>query len=88
MFRSLKHIYTQIVDDTSGRTLVSASSVEKNSPMKNGGNAAGAQAVGKEIAQRALKSGIKTVVFDRGGHQFHGRVKALAEAAREEGLVF
>ena len=88
VFRSLKHIYTQIIDDSNGRTLVSASSVEKGRPMKAGADRAAAEVVGKEIAQRAVKAGIKSVIFDRGGHRFHGRVAALAEAAREGGLKF
>ena len=88
VFRSLKHIYTQIIDDSMGRTLVSASSVEKGRPMKTGGDRAAAEAVGKEIAQRAIKAGIKSVIFDRGGHRFHGRVAALAAAARDGGLKF
>ena len=88
VFRSLKHIYTQIIDDSTGRTLVSASSVEKGRPLKAGGNRAAAEAVGQEIAQRAVKAGIQAVVFDRGGHRFHGRVAALATAARDGGLKF
>jgi large subunit ribosomal protein L18 len=88
VFRSLNHIYAQIVDDQAGRTLVAASSVEKNSPAKSGGNVAGAKAIGALIAQRAREAGITKVVFDRGGYLYHGRVKALAEAAREGGLEF
>ncbi len=88
VYRSLKHIYTQIIDDSSGRTLVSASSVEKGRPMKTGADRAAAEAVGKEIAQRAGKAGIQSVIFDRGGHRFHGRVAALAAAARDGGLKF
>jgi large subunit ribosomal protein L18 len=85
IFRSLNHIYAQVIDDSSGRTLASASTLE----LKLGGsNAAGATAVGKAIAANASKAGVKQVVFDRGGFLYHGRVKALAEAAREAGLEF
>lgn len=87
IYRSLKHIYAQVIDDSRGRTLVSASSSEKNAPP-NGGNLAGAKEVGKLIAGRAKTKGILKVVFDRGGYLYHGRVKALAEAAREAGLEF
>lgn len=86
VFRSLKHVYAQVIDDGQGRTLVAASSTEKG--LANGGNVAGAKEVGKRIAERALAQGISQVVFDRGGYQYHGRVKALAEAAREAGLKF
>ncbi len=86
VFRSLKHIYTQIVDDTQGRTLVAASSAEKG--HSNGGNIAGAKEIGRTIAERAKAKGITRVVFDRGGYKYHGRIKALAEAAREAGLKF
>ncbi len=88
VFRSLKHIYAQVIDDRSGRTLASASSAEKGSPVTSGGNVAGAREVGKRIAERAKAAGIRKVVFDRGGYLYHGRVKALAEAAREGGLEF
>lgn len=88
VFRSLKHIYAQVVDDRAGRTLAAASSVEKNSPIAAGGSVAGAKQVGKLVAERAVEKGIKKVVFDRGGRLYHGRVKALAEAAREAGLEF
>ena len=88
VFRSLKHIYAQIVDDRSGRTLVSASSAEKNSLAKSGGNVAGAKEVGKLVAERAKQAGITKVVLDRGGYLYHGRIKALADAAREGGLEF
>jgi large subunit ribosomal protein L18 len=89
VFRSLKHIYAQVIDDRSGRTLAAASSAEKGSPTaKNGGNLAGAKAIGKLIADRAKAAGAKKVVFDRGGYRYHGRVKALADAAREAGLEF
>mgnify|MGYP003160207059 CR=1 FL=1 len=84
--RSNAHIHAQIIDDVNGVTLVSASSVEMK--LENGGNIAAATAVGKEIAERAIAKEIKNVVFDRGGYIYHGRVKALAEAAREAGLEF
>ena len=87
VFRSVAHIYAQVIDDTAGKTLVSASSVDK-SGKTNGGNIAAAKAIGKLVAQRAKDKGIKSVVFDRGGYQYHGRVKALADAAREAGLEF
>jgi large subunit ribosomal protein L18 len=86
VFRSVKHIYAQVIDDTKGHTVVAAGSSEKDS--KNGGNVAGAKEIGKLVAERAKDKGIKAVVFDRGGYQYHGRVKALAEAAREAGLEF
>jgi len=88
VFRSLKHIYAQIIDDRTGRTLAAASSAEKDSPIRSGGNVAGAKEVGKLIAERAKAAGVSSVVFDRGGYLYHGRVKALAEAAREGGLKF
>jgi len=88
VFRSSKNIYAQLIDDVNGVTLVSASSVEKDNKMTNGGNIEAATAVGKLIAERALKSNILNVVFDRSGYLYHGRVKALAEAARAAGLVF
>jgi len=87
VFRSLNHIYAQIIDDTKGVTLVAASSMDKDF-AGNGGNIEGATAVGKKIAEKALAAGIKTVVFDRGGYVYHGRVAALAEGAREGGLEF
>jgi large subunit ribosomal protein L18 len=86
VFRSVKHIYAQVIDDTKGHTVVAAGSTEKDS--KNGGNVIGAKEIGKLVAERAKDKGIKSVVFDRGGYQYHGRVKALAEAAREAGLEF
>ncbi|MGA3189053.1 MAG: 50S ribosomal protein L18 [Bryobacteraceae bacterium] len=86
VFRSVKHIYAQVIDDTKGHTVVAAGSSEKDS--KNGGNVIGAKEIGKLVAERAKDKGIKAVVFDRGGYQYHGRVKALAEAAREAGLEF
>ena len=86
VFRSNTQIFAQIIDDVKGITLASSSSVELK--IKNGGNAEGAALVGKDIAEKALKAKIKNVVFDRGGYLYHGRVKALAEAARENGLEF
>jgi large subunit ribosomal protein L18 len=90
VFRSSKHIYAQLIDDASGRTVVSASSLEKDmrGALKTGANIDAAKAVGKMIAERASAKGIKQVVFDRGGYLYHGRVKALADAAREGGLDF
>jgi large subunit ribosomal protein L18 len=90
VYRSLDHIYAQVVDDRTGRTLVSASSLDKDvkKQLKGGGNVAAAKVVGKEIAGRALAAKIQKVVFDRGGYKYHGRVKALADAAREAGLGF
>ena len=86
VFRSVKHIYAQVIDDRSGTTLVSASTAEKGAA--NGGNVAGATTIGKLVAERAKEKGISAVVFDRGGFLYHGRVKALADAAREAGLQF
>ena len=86
VFRSVKHIYAQVIDDSKGHTIAAASSVEKNAA--NGGNVAGAKSVGKTVAERAKDKGIKSVVFDRGGYLYHGRIKALADAAREAGLEF
>ena len=88
VFRSGKHIYAQVIDDTQGRTLASADSGGKGDARASGGNLAGAKAVGRLIAERAKAKGIQKVVFDRGGYLYHGRVKALAEAAREAGLEF
>jgi large subunit ribosomal protein L18 len=87
VFRSVAHIYAQVIDDVAGATVVSASSVDKGGKT-NGGNVAAAKAIGKLVAERAKEKGIKSVVFDRGGYQYHGRVKALADAAREAGLEF
>ncbi len=87
VFRSLRHIYAQVIDDTRGHTLAAASSLEKGRTA-NGGNVQGAREVGRLIAERALAKGIRKVVFDRGGYRYHGRVKALADAAREAGLEF
>lgn len=88
VFRSLKHIYAQVIDDRQGHTLAAASSGEKKSAAGNGGNLAGAKQVGTLIAERAKANGIKKVVFDRGGYLYHGRIKALADAARAAGLEF
>ena len=87
VFRSVAHIYAQVIDDGEGKTLVSASSVDKGAKT-NGGNVAAAKTIGKLVAQRAKDKGITNVVFDRGGYPYHGRVKALADAAREAGLEF
>ncbi len=88
VFRSLDHIYAQVIDDRTGRTLVAASSLDKTTrqQLKGGGNIAAAKVVGKVLAERAKAAGIAQVVFDRGGYKYHGRVKALADAAREAGL--
>ena len=88
VFRSLKHIYAQVIDDRKGHTVASASSGGKKAGVGKGGNLAGAKEVGKLIAERAKTKGISKVVFDRGGYLYHGRVKALADAAREAGLEF
>ena len=86
--KSLKHIYVQIIDDASGKTIVAASSRDKDSGTKGGSNKAAAKAVGELIAKKAKDKGVKRVVFDRGGYQYHGNIKALADAARENGLEF
>lgn len=88
--RSSKHIYAQIIDDVAGKTIAAASTLEKDlkGSLKTGADKAAAAAIGKLVAERALKAGIKAVVFDRGGYIYHGRVKALADAAREGGLSF
>ncbi len=86
VFRSLKHISAQIIDDTTGTTLASASSVEKSLGTK--GNAEGAKAVGRALAERAKEKGVNAVIFDRGGFRYHGRVASLADGAREAGLEF
>jgi len=90
VFRSLNHIYAQIIDDTNGNTLVAASTIDESlkGKIKYGGNKEAAKEVGKLIAKKAIDKGIKLVVFDRGGYLYHGRVKELAEAAREAGLEF
>lgn len=90
VFRSSKHIYAQVIDDVAGRTLAAASSLESDlrGSLKTGADRDAASAVGKLLAERALAAGVKEVVFDRGSYLYHGRVKALAEAAREGGLAF
>ena len=90
VYRSLGHIYVQVIDDRSGKTLVSASSIDAQTKknLKGGGNVAAAKVIGKTIAERAKAAGLSKVVFDRGGYKYHGRVKALADAAREAGLKF
>ena len=93
VYRSVSHIYVQVVDDMTGRTIASASSVEPSlkgtfAKQAKGGNVAGAQAVGKSIAQRLIDKGVKRIVFDRNGFLYHGRIKAVADAAREAGLEF
>ena len=88
VFRSLNHIYVQVIDDTKGVTLTSASSLDAEVTKKSQTKIEQAQAVGKLVAERALKAGVNEVVFDRGGYKYHGRVKALAEASREAGLKF
>ena len=86
--RSGKHIYAQVIDDVKGLTLAAASSLEKDMRAKSGANVDAAKAVGTLVARRAVEKGVKDVVFDRGGYLYHGRVKALADAAREAGLNF
>ncbi len=86
VFRSVNHIYAQVIDDKSGRTLATASTTEKDLGVKTGGNIEAARKVGETIAQRAQQAGISNVVFDRGGYVYHGRVKALLDATREAGL--
>jgi large subunit ribosomal protein L18 len=90
VFRSSKHIYAQVIDDAEGKTLAAASSLDKElrGQLKTGADASAAAEVGKVLAQRAIAAGVKDVVFDRGGYIYHGRVKALADAAREGGLSF
>ena len=90
VFRSINHIYAQLVDDETGRTVLAADSRSKafRDGHKTGGNVAAAKAVGEQLAQKAKAAGVKSVVFDRGGYKYHGRVKALADAARAGGLVF
>ena len=90
VFRSSKHIYAQVIDDTKGQTLAAASSLDKTlrTSFKTGANVDAAKAVGKLLAERAMKNGVKDVVFDRGQYLYHGRIKALADAAREGGLNF
>jgi large subunit ribosomal protein L18 len=86
VYRSLNHIYAQVVDDELGKTIVSASTTEKDLRGTSGGNLDAARRIGKAIAERALEKGIESVVFDRGGYLYHGRIKALTDAAREAGL--
>jgi len=86
IYRSLNHIYAQLIDDEQGRTIVSASTTEKDLRGASGGNVEAAARVGRAIAERALSNGVESVVFDRGGYRYHGRVKALADAARAAGL--
>jgi len=86
VFRSLNHIYAQLIDDNNGTTLATASTAEKVLAGKTGGNIEAARTVGKAIAERAIKAGVETVVYDRGGYVYHGRVKALLDATREAGL--
>ena len=86
VYRSLNHIYAQVVDDLNGQTIVSASTTEKDLRGTTGGNVEAARRIGKAIAERALEKGISSVVFDRGGYLYHGRIKALTDAAREAGL--
>lgn len=90
VFRSLSHIYAQVIDDAEGKTLTAASTLDKElkEKLKTGGDIEAAKAVGALVAQRAKKAGVEQVVFDRGGYIYHGRVKALADAAREAGLKF
>jgi large subunit ribosomal protein L18 len=90
VFRSSKHIYAQVIDDEKGATVASASSIEKDlrGSLKTGADTDAAKAVGKLVAERSVQKGVKDVVFDRGGYLYHGRVKALADAARESGLNF
>ncbi len=90
VYGSLKHMYAQIIDDMKGHTLVAASTLDKEirGEIKHGGNVEAAKKVGQLIAKRAVEKGIKKVVFDRGGFRYHGRIKALADAAREAGLEF
>jgi large subunit ribosomal protein L18 len=87
VFRSARHVYAQIIDDVSGRTLAAASTNDKGA-RTSGGNCAAATAVGQRVAERAKKAGVERVVFDRNGYRYHGRIKALADAARKEGLSF
>jgi large subunit ribosomal protein L18 len=88
VFRSNKHIYAQIIDDMSGVTLASASTLDKDLSLESTGNVEAAQKVGELVAKRAVEKGITSVVFDRGGYLYHGRIQALADAARENGLQF
>ena len=86
VFRSVSHIYAQVIDDQNGRTLATASTTEKSLGLKTGGNVEAAQVVGRAIAERSIAAGVSTVVYDRGGYVYHGRVKALIDASRDAGL--
>ena len=88
VYRSLQNIFVQVIDDTTGNTLVSASTIEKGAKIENGSNIEAAKQIGERIAKKAIEKGIKTVVFDRGGFIYQGKIKALADAAREAGLEF
>lgn len=90
VYRSAGHIYAQVIDDRTGKTIASASSIDKETrkELKGGGNVAAAKIVGRKVAERAKAAGVELVVFDRGGYKYHGRVEALAQAAREAGLKF
>lgn len=88
VYRSNKHLYAQVIDDINAVTLASASTIEKDDKVDNGGNVEAAKVVGEKIAKRALENNINNVVFDRSGYRYHGRVKALADAARDAGLKF
>lgn len=88
VYRSARHIYAQVIDDLAGRTLASASTVAKGARAEHGGNVASAAEIGKSIAERAKAAGVEQVVFDRNGYRYHGRIKSLADAAREGGLKF
>jgi large subunit ribosomal protein L18 len=88
VFRSAKHIYAQVIDDLSGKTLASASTNEKSGKAEKGGNKAAAETVGAKLAERALGAGVTEIVFDRNGFRYHGRIQALADAARKGGLKF
>ena len=88
VYRSLQNVFVQIIDDTTGNTLVSASTIEKGAKIENGSNIEAAKQIGERIAEKALEKGITTVVFDRGGYVYTGRIKAIADAAREAGLKF
>lgn len=88
VFRSAKHIYAQVIDDLSGKTIASASTIEKGKKVDKGGNKAAAEAVGANIAKRAIDAGVAQIVFDRNGFRYHGRIKILADAARKGGLKF
>ncbi len=88
VYRSLRHIYAQVIDDLSGRTIAAASTGDQRLKVTPGGNCAAAAAVGRRVAERSKEAGVDRVVFDRGGRKYHGRIKALADAAREAGLKF